>query len=232
MPVIPADTMVQPFDFALGKRDAILAARRHTTAVKFLKRGIVVGAVLGMGFLFAVAVIDPFSNVPGNFSLASASLSGTRITMELPKMNGFRKDGKPYQVRARSGVQDVRHPKIIELNEIEARIQVEETNSVSVIAPSGMFDSGADLLKMQTRQSGEMITLNSTSGFSVLLKSADVNLKAGSLVSNEAVSVRMPNGTIASDSVVVGDGGKSIIFTGNVRSLFRTQSGESDVEAN
>ena len=215
------------------RQRAIAAARRHTFFVRVLKRGIVVVALLGMALLGAVAFIDPFSNVPGNISLAGASLNGTRITMELPKLDGYRKDGKPYQVRARTGVQDVRQPKIIELNEIEARIQVEESNSVSVIAPAGVFDSGNDSMKMQAAQSGDFITLKSTSGYTALLKSADVNLKAGSLVSNDPVSVQLPSGTILSESVVVGDGGKNIVFNGNVRSVFRTQAeGEADAGAN
>lgn len=170
--------------------------------------------------MIAVAVIDPFSVVPANVSIAAASLSGTKITMELPKLNGFRRDGKPYEVRARSGVQDVRTPKIIELNEVEARIQVESDNTVNVIAPFGVFDSGADLMKLSVRNAEEHISLKSTSGFTVRLRSGDVNLKAGTLRSSEPVSVLMPNGTVNADSVDVDDNGRHITFAGNVRSLF------------
>lgn len=219
------------FEFAgrADRSDAILAARKHSRRVAHLKRGIIVGSTLGIGLLAAVAIFDPFSSVPANVSIAAASLSGTKITMELPKLNGFRKDGKPYQVRARSGVQDVRSPKIIELNEVEARVQVEENNSVNVIAPAGVFDSGTDSMKLRTVRQGEEITLKSTSGFVVLLKSADVNLKSGSLVSNDPVSVQMPNGTITADTVNVGESGKNIVFNGNVRSLFKSRESESEV---
>ncbi len=217
-----------------GHRDrsgVIASARRHTHHVRFFKLGILIGSAAGIGLLFAVTFFDPFSNVPSNVSIASASLSGTKITMELPRLSGFRKDGKPYQVRARSGVQDIRTPKIIELSEVEARIQVESDNSVNVIAPWGIFDSGADLIKMITRTSAETITLKSTSGYTVILKSADVNLKSGDLVSPDKVTVLMPGGSIVADAVQVGDGGKMVTFNGNVKSLFKSADAESTTEA-
>lgn len=218
--------------YASANRDAAVgAARRHSSRVRVLKILIIGGAFFGIALLLTVAVVDPFSKVPNNVSIASASLSGTKITMELPRLNGFRKDGKPYQVRARTGIQDIRSPKSIELTDVEARIQVEETNSVSVIAPKGIFDSGADLMKLSTETGGELITLKSDSGFVAVLKSADVNLKAGSLVSHDAVTVRMPNGTISANGVVVSDSGKMITFEGNVRTLFNSRDSGSPVEA-
>ncbi len=209
----------------------IIAARRHSKRVRILKRGIVAGAIAAVGLLIAVTMVDPFSNVPADISIAAASLNGTKITMEFPKLSGFRKDGKPYQVRARSGVQDVRSPKVIELNEVEARIQVEAENAVNVIAPAGIFDSGTDLMKLSIRKKEEPITLKSSSGFTVVLQSAEVNLKAGALSSNDPVTVRMPNGTITSDRLAVSDGGKLIIFSGSVRSLFKTSGVETDSAA-
>lgn len=151
--------------------------------------------------------------------------------MELPRLSGFRKDGKPYQVRARSGVQDIRTPKIIELSEVEARIQVENENTVNVIAPWGVFDSGADSMKMFTQTRAETITMKSTSGYTVILRSADINLKSGDLVSPDKVIVLMPSGTIAADAVQVGDGGKIVTFNGNVTSLFKSADAESTTEA-
>lgn len=211
--------------FAAGpdRRVAFEHVRRHSRLVKRLRVAIVAGSLLTVLVLVGAAFVDPFGKVPGNVSIASASLNGTKITMELPRLDGFRKDGKPYQVRARSGVQDVRNPKVIELNEVEARIQVEQANTVNVIAPAGIFDSGADQMKLLTRRAGETITLKSTSGFNVILQEAEVNLKAGSLQSSKPVVVQMPSGSIESESMRVSENAKVIIFDGNVRSLFRSR---------
>lgn len=215
----------------VNRSRAVVAARRHTQRVRLYKKAIVVGSVLGIGGLIAVSIMDPFSSIPANFSISSTSLNGTKITMELPKLNGYRKDGKPYEVRARAGVQDIRTPKLIELTEVEARIQLEGSNVVNVIAPNGLFDTGADKLKLTTQRADERITLKSTSGFVVVLKSADVNLKLGALNSEQDVTVEMPNGTISSEQVAVTESGKLITFTGNVRSLFRNRDGETSTQA-
>lgn len=215
----------------VNRSKAVSEARRHSARVIFFKRAIVIGSILGIGGLAVVSLIDPFSGIPANVSIASTSLNGTKITMELPKLNGYRKDGKPYEVRARAGVQDVRTPKLIELTEVEARIQLEESNVVNVIAPNGLFDTGADKLKLTTAREGERITLKSTSGFVVVLKSADVNLKLGLLDSEQDVIVNMPNGNISSDQVSVTESGKLITFTGNVKSLFRSRDGETESQA-
>lgn len=221
------DSKGQPDRFARDRGQAVAAARSHSRRVFWLKRLIVLSAIGSLAVLAGVSILEPFSKVPGNVSMANASLNGTKITMELPRLNGFRKDGKPYQVRARSGVQDVRSPKIIELNEVEARIQMESDNTVNVLAPAGIFDSGTDLMKLTSGKTGELITLKSTSGFQANLRSADVNLKAGTLNSQEPVNVIMPNGKVDADRVEVADGGKVITFTGNVRSLFSAAKGET-----
>ncbi len=224
------DAATKSGEYVRDRSKAIIAARSHSRRVLWLKRFIVLGSFGSAAVLAAVAIFDPFSAVPGNVSIASASLNGTKITMELPRLNGFRKDGKPYQVRARSGIQDVRSPKVIELNEVEARIQMENDNSVNVVAPSGIFDSGADLMKLFAGKGGELITLKSTSGFLAHLRSADVNLKAGTLTSQEHVFVSMPNGKVDADRVDVADGGKVITFIGNVKSLFNPAKGEGAQE--
>lgn len=211
---------------AHDRSKALAAARTHSVRVYWLKRFIVSFSVIAGLALMAIAIFEPFSTMPDNISVAGASLNGTKITMELPRLNGFRKDGRPYQVRARSGVQDVRSPKLIELSDVEARIQLEHSNIVNVIAPKGIFDSGADAMKLFAGPSGENITLKSSTGFFVVLRSADVDLKAGTLRSVEPVDVQMPNGRIHADQIDVIDGGKVITFAGNVRSLFANPGSE------
>ncbi len=75
--------------------------------------------------------------------------------MELPKLSGFRPDGRPYEVRAKSGVQDVRTPKVIELNEIEARIRTADDTNVNISAPRGVYDSAADTMALAPSDAAE-----------------------------------------------------------------------------
>lgn len=198
------------------------AAWRHTKIVRLLKRTIIFGAAASIIGLAGYTMIDPFADVPDNVSISKATLNGSRITMEAPRLSGFRKDGRPYALKARSGVQDVRNPKIIELYDIEADITVDDKNRVKVTAPRGVFDSGGDLMELRTSNPDDTIRIASTSGYVINLKTAEINFKAGTMVSKRDVSVRLTNGTIAANSVKVMDNGKKITFSGKVRTVLQT----------
>lgn len=212
--------------YAADREIAFRETQRHSARVRWFKRAIVFGSLGIVGALIAVSVFNPLGNLPGGFAIDKATLSGTRITMDQPRMNGFRKDGRPYNVRARTGVQDVRNPGVIELNEVVARIEAGDNNIINVLAPEGVFDSGADKLKLKAPTSAGYITIKSTSGFDIRLRSADMNVKSGQMVSEDPVAVRMTNGTIDANRIEVRDNGRTISFTGNVRSVFKPQDSE------
>lgn len=214
--------------YAADRDIAFRETQRHSARVRWFKRGIVFGSLGITGALVALSVFNPLSNLPGGFAIDKATLSGTRITMDQPRMNGFRKDGRPYNVRARTGVQDVRNPGVIELNEVVARIEAGDNNIINVLAPEGVFDSGADKLKLTAPASAGYITIKSTSGFDIRLRSADMNVKSGQMISEDPVAVRMTNGTIDANRLEVRDNGRTISFSGNVRSLFKPQGAEDE----
>ena len=207
--------------YATEREQIFAAAGRHSARVRWLKRGIVFSAFAMTAGLVLASLFNPLGGLPGVFAIDRATLNGTRITMDQPRMNGFRKDGKPYTVRARTGIQDVRTPGVIELNEVVAKIEVGDTNTVDVLAPAGVFDAGADRLQLKAPDSAGFISVKSTSGFDIRMRSADMNVKTGHVVSNEPVNVRMTNGTIDAARLEVTDNGKVISFSGQVRSLFR-----------
>lgn len=203
---------------------AFADAYRHSRRVRMLKRAIVLGSSGIVLTLIAYALIDPFSKLPKDVSIAKATLNGTRITMEHPKLSGFRKDGRPYELRARSGVQDIRKPKIIELNDIEATIRVNEDDTVRVTAPGGVFDSASDLMQLNTARSGDRIRIRGPS-YSLLLQSARIDFKAGAVKSGDPVSLQLQNGSVLADTLDVVNNGKQITFVGNVRSVLKPPQG-------
>jgi len=201
---------------------AFAEARSHSRRVRVLKRGIVAGAAAIVAVLAAYAVLDPFARLPAGVAIDTASLSGSRITMDAPRLSGFRKDGRPYHLRASSGVQDIRQPTIIELNNIEASFQVDETDQVRVAASLGVFDSGSDFIELRTRGGEDRIRVTGTSGYTILLQSASIDFNSGLMSSKDPVFVRLPNGTVAANAVDVRDSGKSITFSGGVRTVLQT----------
>jgi lipopolysaccharide export system protein LptC len=217
----------------VDRAKAFRDAGRHTLRVRILRWGIVLGALaLALGAA-AFALIDRLGGRQVDLTLARATLNGSRVTMDAPKLNGFRRDGRPYEVRARSGVQDVRSPKIIELNEVEANLQTADRTSVRVLAPEGVFDSGADRMRLQsgsgTGGSGTggagAVRVTSTSGYNIVMRSAEMDFKTGAMRSNDPVSVTMTNGTVEADSLYVTGNGASVSFIGNVRSVIMPEAG-------
>lgn len=215
---------------AAEQAQAFADAYRHSRRVRRLKRAIVAGSGAIILMLGAYTIFDPFSKLPKGVAIANATLNGTRITMEQPRLSGFRKDGRPYELRARSGVQDIRNPKIIELNDIEAKIRVDAKDFVRVTAPAGVFDSSGDVMQLRTTQDADRIRIKGPT-YSILLQSADVNFKSGTVVSQRPVSVKMQNGTIAAETLDVTDNGKMITFTGNVRTVLQSPQAEGNGSA-
>ena len=144
----------------------------------------------------------------------------------MPKLSRYRADGKPYNVRAASGVQDIRKPNIVELNEIEARFETADQATVRLTSPTGVYDSSREFMQLR----GD-VRITSTKGFDVRMQSADMDFKAGTVVSNEPVTVVSSNGTVAADRVDILESGKQISFQGNVRSMFNIGAGKVETES-
>ncbi len=194
---------------------AFRAATIHSTRVRRLRILIIGGCALAAAGLVARAFYDPFSKLPANLSLASATLNGTRVTMERPKLNGYRRDGRPYDVRAASGVQDIRQPNVIELNDLEAKFETSARTVVRVAARRGIYDSGKDSIHMM-----DDIRVVNAESYDIRMTDADVDFKNGNIISREPVSVVMASATIAAKTLNVIDNGERIVFEGDVRSLF------------
>ena len=192
---------------------AFRAAGRHTSRVRWLRRGIFIGSALGVLALIVVAFFDPFSKIPGKISISSATFTGSQISMESPKLSGFRNDGRPYEVRATRGVQDVRTPNTVALEDIEARLTMQDNAVVHLVAPEGVYDSSKDFMRFS-----HAVHITSDAGYDARLKSADADFKAGTVVSKDPVTVATKNATIAADRLTITQSGAVITFEGHVDS--------------
>jgi lipopolysaccharide export system protein LptC len=197
------------------RRLAFEAARRHSGRVRVLRRAIPLAAALAFAGLIGVLLFDPFRNLPGNVSVSRAGISGSRIVMDQPKLSGFRKDGRQYDVNASTAVQDVKKPDLIELHDLDARIGLADNGTAHITALNGTYDSGRDTMDLK-----DNVRLRTDAGYDVVLMSARIDLRAGDVVSNEPVSVAMKNATIAADSLRMENNGELIRFEGHVKSVF------------
>lgn len=194
---------------------AFARAARHSRRVRLLKVAIPVSAILGLAAVLTLAFFNPFRKIEG-LSVGPISVTGTQVTMEMPRLTGFKNDNRPYEVTASAALQDVHKPNLVELRDLRARIITDDQgNAARLEAATGILDTQKEQMELR-----KDVRVKTDAGQDVLLRSAFVDFKAGSVVSTEEVSVKMPTGVITAAGLEVRDGGKLLTFKGRVRAVF------------
>ena len=193
---------------------AVKAAARHTARVRLLKRAIILGAVLGPSSIAIVAIVNPFRNLPA-ISVSGVGVQGTKITMDNPKLSGVQQGGGPYQILAKSGIQDITKPSIMELVGVDAKVGMADKTSTHILSQHGLYDSKADTMVL----TGDVKIAN-TSGYTFNMKSATMDFHQGLLLSHERLRVDLKGGVINSDDLSISNNGHVIAFRGHIDSTF------------
>jgi lipopolysaccharide export system protein LptC len=170
-------------------------ARRHSARVRFFKRAIPLAAGGAVVLILLATFLNPFRSADG-LALGPLSVSGSKVTMESPRLTGFRsKDSRPYEVTASAATQDVRKPTLVELKDLRARIATDEAGGAARLeAAAGVFDTQKEQLELR-----ENVRITSDAGHDASLRSAAIDFKAGTVVSREPVSVRLTNGLVEAE---------------------------------
>jgi lipopolysaccharide export system protein LptC len=134
-------------------------------------------------------------------------ISGTKITMEAPRLGGFTRDGRPYDLTARAAAQDLAHPGLLELADVNAHVAMQDKSMVELKAASGVYDTRDDLLTLRTD-----IVITSSTGYSANLNEAAVDIKKNTIVSDKPVKVKMTSGTVNANHLEVLENGDLIHF--------------------
>lgn len=189
-------------------------ARRHSRWVRLFRIAIPIGAAIAIGAVAVIAVFDPFGRM-GGLSLGPVSLSGTKITMESPRLTGYRKDSRGYEMTAVAAFQDVRKPTVVELKDMKGRMAMDEAGAQAHLeAVFGIFDSQKEHLELQ-----QGIYIRTDNDQQAWLKSAKIDFKAGTVSSKELVKVVVPGTTVEADALDITDNGKVISFIGRVKTV-------------
>jgi lipopolysaccharide export system protein LptC len=186
-------------------------AHRHSRRVRFLRRAVPVTLLLlGVG-LVAVNYLNPMRwlRVPTEFG--TLVISGSKITMEAPRLAGFTKEKREYEVSAAAASQDTRNPNVVEMKEISGRMGMQDNSTVTLNAVEGVYDIKGDLLTLS-----QEIVIVSTAGYQGRLTEAKVEIKKGRIVSEKPVQLKMPQGTLDANRMEVVDSGALIRFDGGV----------------
>ena len=188
------------------------AAARHSRVVRFLRFAVPAGIVVIVSILLVATFFNPFRLI-AKFPIdpGKISLSGTKIVMELPRLNGFTTDSRPYELTARAAAQDLTKPDIMELKDVNAQVDLKDGQHVTITSPNGVYDTKGEMLKLN-----DHITLNSTSGYEGHLSEATINVATGNIVSESPVNLKLPNGLLNANRLEVMENGALILFGGGV----------------
>lgn len=198
-----------------GRSRAFRAAATHSARVKWLRRLILIGAVLTSIGVVWYSWFRSIDIGQTHFSLESIGISGDKVTMEHPVLTGVRRDGKPYEVIADAGVQNPHDPTRTELTRLNARLRLSDDSEMRVLGDKGMYNSDSQTLDL----SGNVHIKGAT--YDLAMKSAAMNFKTNALTSTEPVRLDFSNGWVSADSMTMAENGVQITFLGNVQSQFR-----------
>jgi len=199
------------YDVAMETRFAIAA--RHSRLVRILR--IAVPAAVGLAMAAIVLksyFFNPFHDTMLKLpDMDGLAVSGTKVTMEAPHLSGFTPDQRPYELWAKTAVQDITDPDRVELNKLRTKVLMQDGSTTLLDSLTGLFDN-----KQQTLELHKDIFLQTTTGYEARLTQAFVDLVRNTVDSDEHVDVKLTNGTLTSDRLHITGGGELIIFEGNV----------------
>jgi len=191
------------------RKAARSAASRHSRKVRVLRIALpVVGALIVMGFVGYTYLSD----IGGGVEIGSVSLGREGIIMKNPRLTGHDGHNRSYEVTAERAIQRIDNPKLIELEVINARIDLKDQDWATFTAERGNYDGDTEILILN-----KGIVVKSGSGYVAHLDHAKIDLKKGELTTDRSVDVSSPAGTISAQSLDMEKNGEVIRFTGQVR---------------
>src|SRR5437763_170568 len=191
---------------------AVRVASRHSVLVRIMRIGLPVGVVAGLSALVLNAYFKPmqmFEKLPS--VSGKLAVQGSKITMELPRIAGFTRDQRAYELNAESAVQDISSPDIVELQNLRARMEMQDKDVVIVTANSGTYSTKADKVVLR-----DQVVVTSQQGYKAVLQQAAIEMKKGNVVSDQPVEIKLPNGVLKANRLEIVDSGDLIRFEGGV----------------
>jgi lipopolysaccharide export system protein LptC len=191
---------------------AVRKAGRHSVLVRIIRIGLPTAAALCLtGFVLFIyfkpmQMLDKLPAVSGKLAV-----QGSKITMELPRVAGFTRDQRAYELNAETAVQDILSPDVVELQNPRAKMELQDKDVVVMTANSGTYNTKADKIVLRDR-----IVITSQQGYKANLREAAVEMKKGSVISDQPVEITLPNGMLKANRLEIFDSGDLVRFDNGV----------------
>ena len=190
----------------------VRSAVRHSRFVRVLRVALPVAVVVSIG---TYVVLTYFSPMAALASLPSVSgklgVQGSKITMESPKIAGIGRNQRGYQLTAETAVQDITKPDQLELKNLRAEIEMADADMLVVTAKNGTYHTRMDKVTLR-----EHVVFTTAQGLTAKMREAVIDMKKGTLQSDQAVDFRLPSGRVQSNGVEIEESGEVVRFTRGV----------------
>jgi lipopolysaccharide export system protein LptC len=194
---------------------AFQAAFRHSRRVRRLRVVVPIVAVSLFSLVVFISWWDPLKALNLPVSIGAISMSGSKVTMEAPRLTGYTTDNRFYRVAATRAEHDVTQSHIVALSAIDAEMEMEGGGTARVVSPAGVLDTKTG--RVELNQDVSVTTSNGQSG---KVGHALVDTRAGTIQSNGPVALSSPRGDLFSERMDIRDNGKVIVLEGRVRGNF------------
>ncbi len=196
---------------ASGLEAAFGNAQRHSQRVRFLKLALPsAAAVIAIAFPVYSYMVAPPPAVP--VKTENSAFSDGKLVMANPKLEGFTKQNLPYSMNAVRAVQDVSKESIIELEGIDAKLPIDGKTTAKINAAHGTYDRENNTIDLDSP-----VTVSTSDGMVVKLKSAFLDMGKGNMKTDDPVDITRDGSRISSDTMSVENNGKILIFEKRVR---------------
>ena len=191
---------------------AFRSARRHSRMVRIMRVAIPIAVVVGLAGISAITYFNPLrmlKRLP--IDISNLVISGSKVTMEQPRLSGFTSDARAYELSADAAAQDLTKPDLVELRNIHAKMEMQDKTTIQMTAATGIYDS-----KVETLRLDRDIRLSSSNGYKGRLSEAMVDIRKGKVVSDQPVELEFLQGTLNAKRLEIIDSGDLVRFHGGV----------------
>ncbi len=204
-------------DFSIPPAQRASGSERYRNIVHALKIAL---PLLALALVITMVVYSVLFHPDGTIAIFSGDGSEDgQIVMKSPRFVGTDKDNQPFEILASQARQHTDDRAIYELDDVNAKLQLNKGPELRLIARKGVVDTNNQLLKL----SGP-IALSSSDGYLIHTDEARADLKNGLLTGQHPIEASGSFGTIRADGFSANRDDHTIHFVGNVSVHFEPQT--------
>jgi lipopolysaccharide export system protein LptC len=187
---------------------AFAAARSHSRRVRVMRLAVPLATLIVLAVLLLWAWLNPLRlllkvpDIGGDLVV-----SGTKITMQQPRITGFTRDARPYEFTATAAAQDLTRPDVVEMHNLQGKYQLRDSTTTELRADVGTYNS-----KKETLELGQNTVVTSSAGYKLLLNSANIDVRGAKMVSEDPVRIEMKEGHLEAKRMEILQSGNVVQF--------------------